>query len=220
MVQWGPIEETDELNVIVSTMVAQFPGRNLHVPCVSTMRITEPTPSAFRESVRAFLRGHENLQTVYLSAHGLQTGLSFERNARPISPRQIGETIRLGTLHRSGVSLVLGCCYAFDRLNTLRNEMPSSISWLYGFEAAPRASDVANLMVAVLADDQRLFNNLATVGVNPGPDFAANYRRGLEAVLNAHHGAPADLVQPGGAGVAVGEYHQEARRWTGRLIRL
>jgi hypothetical protein len=220
LIQWGSIEETDELNAIVSAITNEFPTKQLSVPHISTVRISEPTPSAFLDGVRGFLRAHANLQTVYISAHGLQNGLSFDGTEVPVSHQELGEAIRLGTLHRHGLTLVLGCCYAFAPMSQLRTNLPKSIAYVYGFEATPHASDVANLMVPVLTDEQRLYHGLAAVDVAPGGDFVQQYQDALSKVLDDHLGDPAARVQ-NADGLAVGMYHQDAPgRWTGRAIRL
>jgi hypothetical protein len=127
---------------------------------IVSLRISEPSPTALIEQIGCLFRLGRSVQTVYFSCHGTIELLSYDR---PLTTSLTFEEfgLALSALLQDCVTLVLGCCHGLDEHSTLLSHIPDQVSEIYGFTREPKSFDVASLMLGVLLDQARCYQEMS-----------------------------------------------------------
>lgn len=237
LLQWSPVGELDELAIVeerYEELAAEHFAKG-EVPSISTGRFTIGNTDDFSQHVRSALSAWANPQTLYFSSHGNLRHLSFDSaSSATLSFEALGEILRDCLQEDAYLTLVLGSCKGLHPDSALLSHLPNSVREVYGFTGKPRPQDVAHLLVGVLIDQSRIYNeyraaNKAAFGSGVSGDAAISTAiQALNAMWDkiddAFQENPTKFVSsPQGTSVRVMkrvEYDEGGSSWQGYEIRL
>lgn len=231
LVQWGaPVFEFEDFPEIKMLLEADVYSNSAHFKKegldICTCRIFEESSEAFESGLTNVLRRNQELQTLYLAAHGSSGGLVFAVDSKAkISYQRIGEIVEENTTD-AALQVVFGCCGAMRAVPHVESHFPTNVYEVVGFSNKPTGLAAAELMAGVLKDQVKLFREIMFPqtpklgSATESTERQSAIRHIFCSVLDAHEDSSYDLMQNQEDLFLVRAYWDSATREWGRANRV
>ncbi len=204
LIQWGDprkeFPDIEEISALIEHDVADV-FRNAGItelPEMVKLDVANDNPQLFREEiVQCLQRNRENVQIVYIGAHGNQRGICFDNTgAAVLTYEEIAGIVQEVFFDDNCLKVVFGVCTVMSDEVAVESKFPSSVSRIIGFADKPAGQDVAALVAGEIKNMMQLYVDLhkqsvVAIGESTTPDRSAAFQAELvnrndQIVLDTH----------------------------------
>ena len=203
LIHWGnPSQEYDEIEEIKLLLEVYLFGGSIAkqrrlAPRMSPCRIRQPDVLTFQARLRTALKWRDNLQILYLSAHGSENQFCYDRNiTSSVTYSSISQMLAKYLHPDNCVHVIFGSCGAMSPTHRIERCMPNQVHCVSGFTKEPTAADVSALLASIIEGDVSLFQKLSKCNVRIckdgiSPEVATNsLTRRWNSILQRHKENP------------------------------